>query len=141
MSPWSTAGPLLHRTTGTAHRFPSHTPVGLITDSLAAGVPASLIRVPIRPGLVRPGLARFGGGGNGQGVHRKHRPPPRGGQMSVFGGPDPGPEDELGGPDRGPEDELGTDAGPEDELGGADRGPENELGTDAGPEDELRTQD
>lgn len=29
--------------------------------------------------------------------------------MSVFGGPDPGPEDELGGPDpAGPEDELGT---------------------------------
>jgi hypothetical protein len=36
--------------------------------------------------------------------------------MSVFGGPDPGPEDELGGPDRGPENELGTDAGQEDEL-------------------------
>ena len=38
--------------------------------------------------------------------------------MSVFGGPDPGPEDELGRTDRGPEDELGgpDPGGQEDEL-------------------------
>src|SRR5580693_3734373 len=139
MSPWSTAGPQLHRTTGTAHRLPSDTPCALLTGSPAAGCPASLIRLPIWPWL-----ARFDRDSNGKGVHRRYLPALRGDQMSVFGGPDPGPEDELGGPDRGPENELGTDAGPEDELGGPDpAGQRDDLGgpDPAGQEDELRTQD
>jgi hypothetical protein len=66
--------------------------------------------------------------------------------MSVFGGPDPGPEDELGGMDpKGKRDDLGgPDPGPEDELGGPDpAGQRDDLGgpDPAGQEDELRTQD
>lgn len=61
-------------------------------------------------------------------------------RQDVFGGQDPGPEDELGpepapgrdelgGPDLGPEDELGPEPAPgRDELGGPDPGPEDELG-------------
>jgi hypothetical protein len=74
-----------------------------------------------------------------RGVTMPSQETPAAGASDEFGGPDPGPEDELGATDVGSQDELGgPDRGPEDELGATDVGSEDELGgPDAGTEDEF----